>query len=72
MEKGAPQKTCIPAPEEGKCGCNECEYMNLITREKVYNCLKYEFPTIEVDEEIAKKAVRPINRMLEISKQMGL
>lgn len=72
MEKGAPQKTFIPAPEEGKCGCNECEYMKLITLEKVYNCLKYEFPTIEVDEEIAKKAVRPINRMLEISKQMGL
>lgn len=46
--------------------------MKLITLHKLYNCLKYEWPTIEVDPEIAEKAVRPINKMLEISKKLGL
>jgi quinolinate synthase len=34
---------------------------------KVYNTLKYEWPSVEVDEEIAKEAVKPIQRMLELS-----
>ncbi|MES5005803.1 quinolinate synthase NadA [Prevotella disiens] len=73
MQKSAPQKTFIPAPAEDiESGCNECNYMKLITMRKLYNCIKHEWPTIEVDSEIAEKAVRPINRMLEISKQLGL
>ncbi|MPN44180.1 hypothetical protein SDC9_191741 [bioreactor metagenome] len=40
--------------------------------EKLYNCLKYEFPEIEVDSEVAKKAVLPIKRMLDISEKLGL
>lgn len=79
MQKACPQKTFIPAPPEvseqtdaeGKpvtCACNECNYMKLITLQKLYNCLKYEWPTVEVDPEVAKLAIRPINRMLELSK----
>lgn len=72
MQKACPEKTFIPAPpsnvDEGRtCACNECNYMKLITMEKLYNCLKYEWPTIEVDPEVAEKAIRPINRMLEMS-----
>ena len=34
---------------------------------KIYNTLKYEWPTVEVDSKIAKKAVKPIEKMLELS-----
>lgn len=73
MRKQAPQKTFIPAPpNDSTCACNECSFMRLNTLEKLYNCLKYEYPEIEVDVEIAKKAVRPIKRMLDISEKLGL
>lgn len=73
MQKSAPQKTFIPAPpNDSTCACNECAYMRLVTLEKLYNTLKYEWPVIEVDKEIIDKAVKPINRMLEISKKLGL
>lgn len=68
MQKACPEKTFIPAPpNDSTCACNECNYMKLITMEKLYNCLKYEWPNIEVDPEIAEKAILPINRMLELS-----
>ena len=73
MQKSAPQKTFIPAPSnEEPRACNECNYMKLITMRKLYNCIKHEWPTIEVDPEIAEKAVHPINKMLEISRKLGL
>ena len=73
MQKSAPQKTFIPAPpDDSTCACNECNYMKLITLEKLYNCLKYEWPSVEVEPEVAEKAVRPIQRMLEISSRLGL
>lgn len=71
MTKRCPDKTFIPAPPEVSetvgCSCNECAYMRLNTMEKLYNTLKYEWPEITVEPEIAKKAIRPIERMLEIS-----
>lgn len=73
MQKSCPSKTFIPAPpDDSTCACNECNYMKLITMQKLYNCLKYEWPQVEVDPEVAVKAVRPINRMLEISARLGL
>lgn len=73
MRKQCPQKNFIPAPpEDSTCACNECNFMRLNTIEKLYNCLKYEYPVIEVDADIAKKAVKPIQRMLEISAKLGL
>lgn len=73
MQKKCPQKTFIPAPpNDSTCACNECSFMRLNTMEKLYNCLKYEFPEIEVDSEVAKKAVLPIRRMLDISEKLGL
>ena len=72
MQRTCPDKEFIPVPpeisERGlECSCNECNYMKLNTLEKVYNCLKTMSPQIEVDPEIAKEAVKPINRMLELS-----
>lgn len=73
MQKKCPQKIFIPAPpNDSTCACNECSFMRLNTMEKLYNCLKYEFPEIEVDSEVAKKAVLPIKRMLDISEKLGL
>ncbi len=73
MQKRCPTKTFIPAPpNDSTCACNECNYMKLITMEKLYNCLKYEWPIVEVDAEVAKKAIRPIDRMLKISVKLKL
>ena len=68
MEKRCPEKTFIPVPPStGQCACNECGYMRLNTLEKLYNTLKYEWPTVELDEELRLKAKEPIVRMLELS-----
>ena len=68
MRKYNPQKTFIPAPPiDSTCGCNDCNFMKLNTLKKIYNCLKYEFPAIEIEESIRVKAEKPIRRMLELS-----
>ena len=73
MQRLAPQKTFIPAPpNDSDSPCNECEYMKYITLRKLYNCLKYEWPSIEVEPEMAKRAVKSIHRMLDISNKLGL
>ena len=73
MQKKCPEKTFIPAPpNDSTCACNECSFMRLNTLEKLYNCLKNESPEIIVDAEIAKKAIKPIKKMLEISEKLGL
>ncbi|WP_262326860.1 quinolinate synthase NadA [Carboxylicivirga litoralis] len=73
MQKESPNKEFIPAPpNDSTCACNDCEYMKLNSLEKLYNALKYEWPSIDVDEDIRNDAVKPINRMLDISKKAGL
>jgi quinolinate synthase len=73
MKKQSPDKEFIPAPpNDSTCACNECSFMRLNTMQKLYDCLKSEAPEIHVDEEIRKKAVKPIQRMLEISARLGL
>ena len=73
MRKSCPDKTFIPAPPESDaCACNECKDMKMVTLEKLYNTLKYEWPEVKVDAGILEKAVRPIHRMLEISEKLGL
>ena len=54
------------------CACNECNFMRLNTLEKLYNTLKYEWPEVNVDEAIAQEAIKPIQKMLEISAKLGL
>ncbi|MDR1003435.1 MAG: quinolinate synthase NadA, partial [Prevotellaceae bacterium] len=68
-----PDKTFIPVPpNDSTCACNECNFMRLNTMQKLYDCLKNESPEIVVDAAIAAKAVKPIQRMLEISEKLGL
>lgn len=69
MQRLCPEKQFIAAPaEDSECQCNQCEYMKLNTLEKVLTALRDEQPEIIVDEETASKALRPIERMLELSK----
>ncbi|MDR1526136.1 MAG: quinolinate synthase NadA [Dysgonamonadaceae bacterium] len=73
MKEKNPDKIFIPAPpNDSTCACNECHFMKLNTMEKLYNCLKDETPEIFVDEEVIRKAVKPIHRMLELSEKLGL
>jgi len=73
MEKRSPEKTFIPAPgTDESCECNNCPHMKLNTLEKVYICLEHETPDIEIEESLRLRALQPIERMLELSKQAGL
>lgn len=72
MERTCPEKTFYPVPPEVSegglgCSCNECEYMKKNSLEKIYNSLKYDWPTVEIDPAIAVEAVKPIERMLSLS-----
>ena len=72
MKRQCPDTSFYPVPpeiSEGSigCHCNECDYMKMNTMLKIYNCLKYEWPSVEVDAAIAKDAVKPIERMLDLS-----
>lgn len=67
MRKAAPDKVFIPSPPNANCACNECPYMRRNTLEKVARCLETMNPSIEVPEEIRIQAVRPIQKMLELS-----
>jgi len=70
MKQEVPNKILIPAPsnEDNTCACSECGYMKMNTLQKVYNCLLNETPEIFVPDDIMKKALIPIERMLELSK----
>lgn len=68
MRKLCPDKTFIPAlPTDSSCGCNDCAYMKLNTLQKLADCLENMSPQVDVPAEIAEKARRPIERMLELS-----
>jgi quinolinate synthase len=68
MKKENPDKIYITAPpRDSTCGCSECNFMKMITIEKIYNCLKSEKPEIKLSQKIITAAQKPIRRMLEIS-----
>ena len=72
MQRSCPDAIFYPVPPEISegglgCSCNECQYMKMNTLEKIYNTLKYGWPEVNVDADIAKEAVKPIERMLELS-----
>jgi quinolinate synthase len=67
MQKLAPQKRFIPAPPMNNCACNECPFMRLNTLEKLYWAMKNRTPEISMSEDIRLAALRPMQRMLEMS-----
>lgn len=72
MQKASPDKTFIAAPPDNACACNDCPHMKLNTLEKIYLCMKYEQPEILMNEELRLAAKKPIDRMLDLSRQFGL
>ena len=72
MRNEAPGKKLIPAPaeEDNTCACSECHFMKMNTMHKLYLCMKNEMPEVHVPEEIRVEALKPIERMLEISKEI--
>jgi quinolinate synthase len=72
MEKANPTKTFIPAPPNNSCACNDCPYMKRNTLEKLYLCIKNGLPEVTVPEHIIELARKPIQRMLDISSELGL
>ena len=71
LERTCPAKRFYPVPPEMSegvgCSCNECEYMKKNTLLKIYNSLRYGWPTVEIDPAIARDAVKPIEKMLSLS-----
>ncbi len=72
IERQCKDKVFYPVPPEVSeggvgCSCNECDYMKMNTLLKIYNALKYEWPSVDVPEDIRKEAVKPIERMLQLS-----
>ena len=67
MEKAAPDKQFIPAPATNNCACNECPYMRLNTLEKLYLAMKNKTPEITLPEDLRTAALKPIQKMLEMS-----
>lgn len=72
MIKASPDKTFIPAPPNNSCACNDCPHMKRNTLEKIYLCMEYETPDINMDEDLRLAAKKPIDKMLEISARAGL
>lgn len=71
MQKDSPEKTFIPAPPESGCNCSQCPHMRLNTIEKLYLCLKHEAPEITMEEATRIAALRPIQRMLDMSRSIS-
>lgn len=73
MEKESPGKLFIPAPpKDSTCACNECYFMKMITLQKIHDCLAGERNEIIIDPQLSEKAMKPVLRMLEISRNLGL
>lgn len=67
MQKNAPSKNFIPTPVMNNCACNECPHMRLNTLEKLYLAMKNQTPEITIPEETRVAALKPIQKMLELS-----
>jgi quinolinate synthase len=72
MEKASPDKIFIPAPPDNSCACNDCPHMKRNTLEKLYLCIKNGLPEVTVPADVIKRAILPIERMLDISAKLGL
>lgn len=67
MQKQEPDKHFIPAPPTSNCACNECPFMRLNTLEKLYLAMKNRTPELTLPEHLINAALRPMQRMLEMS-----
>lgn len=71
-EKDSPDKDFLIVAKDETCACNDCPYMKMNTMQKLYLCMKNERPQIHLSDEVIEKARKPIDRMMEISRSLGL
>ncbi|MER3426909.1 MAG: quinolinate synthase [Pyrinomonas sp.] len=71
MKKARPDAEFICSPPNSGCSCAMCPYMRLNTLEKLYLCMRDRSPEITLDEETMRRALRPVQRMLEMSKHLS-
>jgi len=67
MQKACPDKLFIPAPPDESCACNQCPYMKLNTMEKLYLCMKNRTPEINLSDDLIRRALAPLQKMMEMS-----
>jgi len=76
MSQVVPNKRLIPAPTGGKSAtcksCAHCPWMAMNTLVNLYETLRDKKHTIDVDEDTRKKALIPLNRMIDFSYQSGI
>ena len=72
MKRENPDKEFVTLRDNKHCACDDCAYMKLNTLEKLYRCLRDEQPEILMSSDMIEAAKRPIVRMLEMSKQLGI
>lgn len=72
MSKNSPDKEFIIVPTDETCSCNDCPYMKMNTMPKLYRCMLNEKPEIILDEDTIEQALKPIERMLDISRKLNL
>ena len=72
MQRLCPDKVFVTLRDNKSCACDDCAYMKLNTLDKLYRCLRDEQPEIVMDANLIERAKRPIVRMLEMSRQLGI
>ncbi len=72
MKKNNPDKEFLTVPSGENCACTDCAYMKMNTLEKLYLCLRDERPEIILSDDIIERASKPIVKMLEMSKELGI
>ena len=72
LQQENPDKEFIVVTQNESCACNDCRHMKLNTMEKVLNSLENECYEITLSQDLISQAAKPINKMLDISKQLGI
>jgi quinolinate synthase len=67
LRRELPDKEFIPGPTE-HCACADCRYMKMNTLEKVYEALRDEKPELILPADVREKALVPLQRMLDWSR----
>lgn len=67
MYKQSPEKQFIIVPSDETCSCNDCPHMKKITLEKILHVLETETNEIILPENVIQSAIKPIQRMLDLS-----
>ena len=71
MKQVRPDAEFLCSPPNSGCDCASCPYMRLNTLEKLYLCLRDGRPEITMPEPIRVRALRPVQRMLDMSKSLS-